>query len=105
MSESDIPQSCRVKAKLGWPETLTAARLAFAAETLAHEGRLSGARTQRLGVRVDPGLMAAACEGTGIVNDPNLVNAALSVLAAPYDFGAWLVTQVGRLPKDFDTGL
>jgi len=84
---------------------LTAARLAFAAETLAHEGRLAGARTQRVSARVDPGLMAAARERTGIVNDSDLVNAALSVLAAPDDFGAWLVTQAGRLPKDFGTGL
>ena len=105
LSKRDLLQSHRAKVKPHSPDAVTAARLAFAAETLAQAGRLSGARTQRLSARVDPGVIAAAREKTGITNDSDLVNAALSVLAASDDFEAWLVTQAGRLPNDYDTGL
>ena len=83
-------------------DPITSARLAFAFKTLSESGRLAGARTKRLSARVDPGLIKAARMKTGLENDSDLVNAALAVIAAPDDFGAWFVTQAGRLPKDFE---
>ncbi len=73
--------------------------------SLTDAGVLSGARTQRLSARVDPGLVAAARARTGIDSDSELVHAALALLAAPDDFGAWLVSQAGRLPREFDAGI
>jgi hypothetical protein len=81
------------------------ARLTFAMESLAQDGILAGARTHRLSARIDPGLLAAARARTGIQGDSELVTAALAVLAAPDDFGAWLVRQSGHLPPKFDAGL
>jgi hypothetical protein len=83
-------------------EPLAVARLAFAAESLARSGKLRGARTKKLSVRVDPGLIEAARARTGIASDSDLITAALAVVAAPDDFGPWLVAQAGRLPKDFE---
>jgi hypothetical protein len=81
---------------------LTTARLAFSVESIAKSGRLRGARTRRLSARVDPGLVEAAKAATGIANDSDLISAALAVIAAPDDFGAWLVSQPHDLPKDFE---
>jgi len=81
------------------------ARLAFALKALHESGRLAGVRTKRLSARVDPGLIKAARAKTGLVNDSDLINAALAVIAAPDDFGPWFVAQAGRLPKDFELEL
>jgi hypothetical protein len=81
---------------------LTKARLAFAVESLLTSGRLRGARTRRLSARVDPGLIEAARARSGITNDSDLVNAALAMMAAPDDFGAWLTSRAGTLPEDFE---
>ena len=86
-------------------DPITSARVEFALSTLAASGKLKGARTQRLSARVDPGLIKAARAKTGLDNDSELVNAALAVLAAPDDFGAWFAAQAGRLPKDFELEL
>src|SRR5689334_21655168 len=83
-------------------DPLTTGRIAFAVESIAKSGRLQGARTRRLSARVDPGLIEAAKAATGIDNDSDLINAALAVIAAPDDFGAWLVSQAGTLPPDFE---
>ena len=66
------------------------------------DGKLAGARSRRLSARVDPGLIEAARQKTGIGNDSDLINAALAVIAAPDDFGPWFATQAGRLPPDFE---
>jgi hypothetical protein len=84
-------------------DPITSARIEFALFTLFANGALKGARTRRLSVRVDPGLLNAA--RTGLNSDSALVNAALAVLAAPDDFGPWLANQAGRLPKDFALAL
>jgi hypothetical protein len=86
----------------GVPDELAAARLRFALASLASRGRLAGARTKRMSARVDPGLVEAAREKTGLDNDSDLINAALAVIAAPDDFGPWFAAQAGRLPKDFE---
>jgi hypothetical protein len=55
-----------------------------------------------MGARIDPGLVQAARNKTGLINDSDLINAALAVLAAPDDFGPWFAAQAGRLPKEFE---
>jgi hypothetical protein len=86
-------------------DPVLAAKLQFAWNALAAGGTLAGARSKRLSARVDPGLIEAARRKTGIGNDSDLINAALAVMAAPDDFGAWFAAQAGRLPKDFELEL
>jgi hypothetical protein len=83
-------------------DPIVAARLTHAIAALKDSGRLSGARSKRISVRLDPGLVQAAKANSGIQNDSDLINAALATLAAPDDFGAWLVSQAGTLPADFE---
>lgn len=103
-SESDAKAANpgRKKRKVAASDADIAARLAFASESLAKSGILRGARTRKLSVRVDPGLIEAARKRTGITKDSDLVNAALAALAARDSFGAWLVSYKGRLPEDFE---
>jgi len=86
-------------------DALTNTRLRFAFVELERSGALAGARSQKLSTRVDPGLIEAARRQTGLRSDSDLINAALAVIAAGDDFGAWLVGQAGRLPEDFELAL
>jgi len=86
-------------------DPVTSAKLAFAFRALAENGKLTGTRTRRLSARVDPGLVDAARDKTGLSSDSDLVNAALAVIAASDDFGPWFAAQSGRLPKDFELEL
>jgi hypothetical protein len=86
-------------------DTLTNARLRFAFAELERSGTMAGARSLKLSMRVDPGLIEAARRRTGLHSDSDLINAALAVIAAGDDFGAWLVRQAGRLPEDFELAL
>ena len=81
---------------------MTWARVEFALPTSAASGKLTGSRSKRFRPRVDPGLIKAACSKTGLNNDSQPVKAALSVLAAPDDFGLWFAAQSGRLLQDFE---
>lgn len=85
--------------------TLTNTRLRFAFVELERSGALAGARSKKLSTRVDPGLIEAARRRTGLRSDSDLINAALAMIAAGDDFGAWLVRQSGRLPEDFELAL
>ncbi len=80
----------------------TLARIRFALRALERSGSLKGIRSARLSVRVDPGLVEEARRRTGLKKDADLVNAALAVIAASDDFGAWLVSQAGTLGEDFE---
>jgi hypothetical protein len=86
-------------------DALTNARLSFAFVELERSGALAGARSKKLSTRVDPGLIEAARRRTGLRSDSDLINAALAMIAAGDDFGAWLVKQSGRLPEDFELAL
>ncbi len=86
-------------------DPITSARVDFALLRLAASGKLEGSRSERVSVRVDPGLIKAARTKTGLKSDSELVNAALAVLAAPDDFGPWFAAQAGRLAKDFELEL
>jgi hypothetical protein len=83
-------------------DPMTRTRLSFAFDELTRTAALTGARSRKLSIRVDPGLIDAARRRTGLQSDSDLINAALAVIAASDDFGAWLVQQNGRLPEDFD---
>ena len=91
--------------KAGAGDTLTKTRLRFALADLEGSGTLAGARSLKLSTRVDPGLVEAARRRTGLRSDSDLINAALAVIAAGDDFGAWLVRQAGCLPEDFELDL
>jgi hypothetical protein len=86
-------------------DPLTATRLNHAVLELQQAGALTGARSQKLSTRVDPGLIEAARRRTGLSSDSDLINAALAVIAAGDDYGEWLVRQSGRLPEDFELAL
>jgi hypothetical protein len=92
----------RRKPFTGKADPITTARLTYAATALAQSGKLKGARSKKISVRVDPGLIDAARARTGIANDSDLVSAALAIVAGEDNFGSWLVAQAGRLPKDFE---
>jgi hypothetical protein len=94
----------RIRRK-GALDPVISAKLAFALRALTENGKLTGTRSRRLSARVDPGLVDAARDKTGLSNDSDLVNAALAVIAAPDDFGPWFAAQSGRLPKDFELEL
>jgi hypothetical protein len=81
------------------------ARLEFAREALVGSGRLTGRRTRKIGARLDPGLVEAAMQRSGIESETALLEAALTLLAEPDDFGVWLVGQRGKLDKDFELAL
>lgn len=77
-------------------------RVRHALLALERDGMLAGPRTRKLSSRVPPELVKAAMDRSGIDNETDLVTAALAVMAAPDDFGAWLVSQAGRLSEDFE---
>jgi hypothetical protein len=81
------------------------ARLDFAHEALAGSGRLTGRRTRKIGARIDPGLIEAAMARSGIESDSALLEAALTLLAEPDDFGVWLLSRRGSLDRDFKLAL
>jgi hypothetical protein len=68
-------------------------------------GTLTGARSQRISVRVDPGVMRAAAARLGLTNPSDVVNASLAVTAAPDRFKAWWAEAEAALPDDFDLAI
>lgn len=85
------------EAKLGTP-------VARAISELAETGRLTGARSEKISARVDPGVMEAAAERLGLrrTDVSDVVNAALALAAAPDRFKTWLRTTEDTLPDDFE---
>ncbi len=73
---------------------------ALAEQRLA--GAVTGTRSQRLSVRVDPGVMRAAGARLGLTNPSDIVNASLAVAAAPDQFKAWWAETHATLPDDFE---
>ncbi len=91
--------------KAGAVDEAVVERVAFAIGRLRQEQRLHGSATQRLSVRIDPGLLEAAQARTGLATPSEIVTAALALLAADDGFGAWLVAQRGRLDESFELPL
>ena len=71
-------------------------------EVAERRGLAGGSRTKRLSVRVEEPLLAEAKRMTGIENDSELVRVALAALAVPDDYGAWLLSQEGKLDPEFE---
>ncbi len=65
-------------------------------------GAVTGARSRKISVRVDPGILRAAGERLGLTNTSDLVNASLSLAAAPDRFKAWWAETRETLPDDFE---
>lgn len=84
---------------------ITRQRIRYAQEALAHAGVLEGGKNKRVTVRLQDRLLEAARRRTGIESESALVTAGLALLAAQDNFGAWLVSQQGKLSDDFDLGL
>ena len=76
--------------------------VAAALAELRLAGAVTGARSQRISVRVDPGVMRAAAARLGLTNPSDVVNASLAVAAAPDRFKAWWAETHATLPDDFE---
>jgi hypothetical protein len=76
--------------------------IAAALAELKLAGALTGTRSQRISVRVDPGVMRAAAARLGLTNPSDVVNASLAVAAAPNRFKAWWAEARATLPDDFE---
>jgi hypothetical protein len=76
--------------------------VAAALAKLRLAGAVTGTRSQRISVRVDPGVMRAAAARLGLTNPSDVVNASLAVAAAPDRFKAWWAETHATLPDDFE---
>lgn len=76
--------------------------LAAALRRLSALGLLTGARSRKVSVRIDPGVMEAASRELGLTNPSDVVNASLALAAAPDRFKAWLRDTKDTLPGDFE---
>lgn len=65
-------------------------------------GAVTGTRSQKISVRVDPGVMRAAGARLGLTNPSDVVNASLAVAAAPDRFKTWWAETHATLPDDFE---
>jgi hypothetical protein len=76
--------------------------IASALEELRLAGAVTGTRSQKLSVRVDPGVMRAAAARLGLSNPSDVVNASLAVAAVPDRFKVWWADTNATLPDDFE---
>lgn len=60
-----------------------------------------GEKRRTVTARMTEELLAAAKQQTGIESESELLEVAVASLAVGADFGEWLVSQSGRLDKDF----
>ena len=97
----DKSKAVQVKFKHRHPE------IERALGTLAAEGKVSGARSTKISVRVDPGVLSAAAARFGLAETDisGVVNASLAVAAAPDRFKTWLNNPGDRLPDDFELAI
>ena len=72
---------------------------------LAARGAITGARSQTVSARVDPGVLEAAAERLGLAHPSDIINASLALAAAPDRFKAWLRSTTDRLTDDFEPAL
>jgi len=79
--------------------------VASALAELRLAGAVTGARSQKISVRVDPGVMRAAGARLGLTNPSDVVNASLAVAAAPDQFKAWWAETRATLPDDFELAI
>jgi hypothetical protein len=92
----------QASAGAGTPGEHVDRHVAAALAELRLAGAVTGARSQRISVRVDPGVMRAAAARLGLTNPSDVVNASLAVAAAPDRFKAWWAETQATLPDDFE---
>lgn len=109
LAKDAAPAEGRTLNSLGFAKSGKPARIARdllrAAAALEADGRLSGVRSRKLSVRVDPGALEAAAERLGLDNPSDVVNAAILLAAEPDPFKNWLKNSTDRLPEDFERAL
>lgn len=66
------------------------------------QGLLEGGKGEMVRGRMPLKLVAAAKAKTGIKSDTKLIEVALANLAVADDYGAWLLSKAGSIPKDVD---
>jgi hypothetical protein len=76
--------------------------VASALAELRLAGAVTGMRSRKISVRVDPGVMSAAAARLGLTNPSDVVNASLAVAAAPDRFKAWWAETPATLADDFE---
>jgi hypothetical protein len=76
--------------------------VASALAELRLAGAVTGTRSRKISVRVDPGVMSAAAARLGLTNPSDVVNASLAVAAAPDRFKAWWAETPATLTDDFE---
>jgi hypothetical protein len=76
--------------------------VAAALAELRLAGAITGARSQRISVQIDPGVMRAAAARLGLTNPSDVVNASLAAAAAPDRFKPWWAETQATLPDDFE---
>lgn len=100
-SAADTLTRPRRAARRGADELLRA-RIESARNALERDRVLTGKKTHRMSGRVDPGLVRAAMERSGIKGETALIEAALTLMAEPDDYALWLISQRGQLDRDFE---
>jgi len=82
-------------------------RVAQAMAKLARQGKVTGAKSSKISVRVDPGVFAAAAERLGVPESQvsDVINASLAVAAAPDRFKAWWAEPGEPVPDDFELAI
>jgi len=66
------------------------------------QGLLAGGRSLTIRGRMPVGLVAEAKKRTGILSDSKLLEAALASIVVADDYGKWLLSRRGTIPKDID---
>jgi hypothetical protein len=74
-----------------------------ALNTLSQRQVVFGGRSKKVSTRVDPGIMQAAKERFGLLNESDVINASLALAAAPDRFKEWLLdAEKPTLSEDFE---
>ena len=81
------------------------ARLKLAYARLSDMGAVTGIRSRKLSVRIDPGIIDAAAKELGLTNPSDVINASLILAASPDRFKNWLRETEDQLPDDFELAL
>ena len=90
----------------GGLDAFVAARSRAAHELARQRGLIrKGEKRRTISGRMSEALVAEARRRTGITSDSELLEVALANLAVGAEFGEWLLTQRGRLPRDFQLEL
>ncbi len=75
--------------------------------SLAQAGKVAGVRSLKVSARVDPAILAAAAVRLGLKDTDisEVINASLTLVAAPDPFKAWWKDPGPPLPDDFELAI